>query len=63
MLRQNAGSQAVPRCLTMAPTIPKSLRYLRALLLVMAVLLALNTLGRLGVVWKYGVSGGTSPIV
>jgi len=37
--------------------------YLRALLLVMAVLLALNTLSRLGVVQKYGVSAGTSPIV
>jgi hypothetical protein len=46
----------------MAP-IPKSLKYLRALLLVMAVLLALNTLGRLGIVRQYGVSPGTSPIV
>src|SRR6266849_5261494 len=40
----------------MPPAIPKSLRYLRALLLVMAVLLALNTFGRLGVVWQYGAS-------
>jgi hypothetical protein len=29
----------------------------------MAVLLALNTFGRLGVVWQYGVSDGTSAIV
>ena len=42
---------------------PRSLKYLRALLLVMAVLLALNTLSRLGVVQQYGVSAGTSPIV
>jgi hypothetical protein len=42
---------------------PKSLRYLRALLLVMAVLLALNTFGRLGVVWQYGVSDGNSAVV
>jgi hypothetical protein len=45
------------------PVIPKSLKYLRALLLIMAVLLALNTLGRLGIVLQYGVSDGTSPIV
>jgi hypothetical protein len=48
---------------TMTPNIPKSLRYLRALLLIMAVLLGLNTLGRLGVVWRYGVSPGISPVV
>jgi hypothetical protein len=42
---------------------PKSLKLLRALLLVMAVLLALNTLGRLGVVQQYGVGPGISPIV
>jgi hypothetical protein len=48
---------------TMSPDVPKSLKYLRALLLIMAVLLALNTLGRLGVVWRYGVSLGTSPVV
>jgi hypothetical protein len=47
----------------MTPEIPKSLKYLRALLLIMAVLLALNTLGRLGIVQRYGVSPGTSPIV
>jgi hypothetical protein len=47
----------------MAPTMPRSLRYLRALLLVMAVLLALNTFGRLGVVWTYGASDGTSTLV
>jgi hypothetical protein len=47
----------------MQATIPKSLKYLRALLLVMAVLLALNTLGRLGIVMQYGVSPGTSPIL
>jgi hypothetical protein len=29
----------------------------------MAVLLALNTLGRLGIVSQYGVSGGSSPVV
>jgi hypothetical protein len=29
----------------------------------MAVLLALNTVDRLGVVWKYGASDGTSPLV
>jgi hypothetical protein len=29
----------------------------------MAVLLALNTLSRLGIVWKYGPSSGTSPVV
>ena len=43
--------------------VPKSLRYLRALLLVMAVLLALNTINRLGVVWQYGVSDGNSAVV
>jgi hypothetical protein len=48
---------------TVTPVVPKSLKYLRALLLVMAVLLALNTLGRLGVVWRYGVSPGTSPVI
>jgi hypothetical protein len=42
---------------------PKSLRYLRALLLVMAVLLALNTVSRLGVVSMYGASGGISLLV
>ena len=42
---------------------PKSLRYLRALLLIMAVLLALNTFGRLGVVWQYGVSEGNSAVI
>jgi len=42
---------------------PKSLRYLRALLLVMAVLRALNTMGRLGVVWQYGASDGNSTVV
>ncbi len=47
----------------MTPEIPKSLKYLRALLLIMAVLVALNTLGRLGVVWRYGVSPGISPVV
>jgi hypothetical protein len=29
----------------------------------MAVLLALNTVDRLGVVWKYGAADGTSPLV
>jgi hypothetical protein len=47
----------------MTPDVPKSLKYLRALLLIMAVLLALNTLGRLGVVWRYGVFPGNSPVV
>jgi hypothetical protein len=47
----------------MAPEIPKSLKYLRALLLIMAVLLTINTLSRLGIVQRYGVSPGTSPIV
>jgi hypothetical protein len=47
----------------MAPAHPKSLKYLRALLLVMAVLLALNTVGRLGVVLTYGASDGTSLLV
>jgi hypothetical protein len=47
----------------MTPEIPKSLKYLRVLLIIMAVLLALNTLGRLGVVWRYGVSPGISPVV
>jgi len=42
---------------------PRSLRYLRALLLVMAVLLALNTVGRLGIVLTYGPSDGTSLVV
>src|SRR3981189_2473461 len=55
-----ARSQAAPRYLTMPPTMPRSLRYLRALLLVMAVLLALNTVGRLGIVLTYGASDGTS---
>jgi hypothetical protein len=46
------------------PTVmPKSLRYLRAILLVMAVLLGLNTIDRLSVVWQYGVSGGNSVVV
>ena len=35
----------------------------RALLLVMAVMLAVNTRGRLGVVHHYGVSPGISPVV
>ena len=47
----------------MPRTIPRSLRYLRALLLVMAVLLALNTVGRLGIVLTYGASDGTSLVV
>src|SRR5437879_4407310 len=47
----------------MPPTIPRSVRYLRALLLVMAVLLALNTVGRLGIVLTYGASDGTSLVV
>src|SRR5438445_5581648 len=47
----------------MPPTMPRSLRYLRALLLVMAVLLALNTVGRLGIVLTYGASDGTSLVV
>jgi len=47
----------------MPPAIPKSLRYVRALLLVMAALLALNTVGRLGVVLTYGASDGTSLVV
>lgn len=42
---------------------PKSLKYLRALLLVMAVLLALNTVSRLGVVLTYGASDGTSLVI
>ena len=45
------------------PETPRSLKLLRALLLVMAVMLALNTRGRLGVVRQYGVSPGISPIV
>lgn len=47
----------------MPTALPKSLRYLRALLLIMAVLLGLNTLGRLGVVWQYGASDGNSAVV
>ena len=58
-----ARSQAARRYLTMLPTMPRSLRYLRALLLVMAVLLALNTVGRLGIVLTYGASDGTSLVV
>jgi hypothetical protein len=58
-----ARSQAAPRYLTMPHTMPRSLRYLRALLLVMAVLLALNTVGRLGIVLTYGASDGTSLVV
>jgi len=58
-----ARSQAAPRYLTMPPTMPRSLRYLRALLLVMAVLLALNTVGRLGIVLTYGASDGTPLVV
>ena len=58
-----ARSQAAARYLTMPPTMPRSLRYLRALLLVMAVLLALNTVGRLGIVLTYGASDGTSLVV
>jgi hypothetical protein len=45
------------------PETPRSLKLLRALLLVMAVMLALNTRGRLNVVRQYGVSPGISPIV
>src|SRR5260370_4326741 len=45
------------------PVAPRSLKLLRALVLVMAVVLALNTLGRLGVVRQYGVAPGISPIV
>jgi hypothetical protein len=41
---------------------PRSLKMLRALLRVMAVLIALNTRGRLGVVHQYGVAPGISPI-
>src|SRR5260370_9734212 len=44
------------------PVAPRSLKLLRALVLVMAVVLALNTLGRLGVVRQYGVPPGISPI-
>lgn len=47
----------------MPPAMPKSLKYLRALLLVMAVLLALNTVSRLGVVLTYGASDGTSLVI
>jgi hypothetical protein len=46
----------------MQPAMPRSLKMLRALLLVMAVLLGLNTVGRLGVVHHYGVAPGISPI-
>src|SRR2546422_11585541 len=42
---------------------PRSLKLVRALLLVMAVMLALNTRGRLGVVHQFGVSPGISPVV
>ena len=45
------------------PETPRSLKLVRALLLVMAVMLALNTRGRLGVVHHYGVSPGISPVV
>jgi len=45
------------------PVAPRSLKLIRALVLVMAVVLALNTLGRLGVVRQYGVAPGISPIV
>jgi hypothetical protein len=48
--------------LNVQPEMPRSLKMLRALLLVMADLLALNTLGRLGVVHQYGVAPGISPI-
>ena len=58
-----ARSQAAARYLSMPPVMPKSLRYLRALLLVMAILLALNTIDRLGVVLTYGPSDGTSMAV
>jgi hypothetical protein len=49
--------------LIVPPQVPKSLKLLRALLLVMAVLLALNTLGRLGVVAEYGAAPGISTLV
>src|SRR4030081_3873104 len=42
---------------------PRSLKLVRALLLVMAAMLALNTRGRLGVVHQFGVSPGISPVV
>jgi len=42
---------------------PRSLKLVRALLLIMAVMLALNTRGRLRVVHQYGVSPGISPVV
>ena len=45
------------------PETPRSLKLVRALLLVMAVMLAVNTRGRLGVVHHYGVSPGISPVV
>jgi len=45
------------------PEAPRSLKLLRALVLVMAVVLALNTFSRLGVVGQHGVSPGISPIV
>src|SRR5256885_9616533 len=45
------------------PETPRSLKWVRALLLVMAVMLTLNTRGRLGVVHQYGVSPGISPVV
>ena len=47
----------------MTPEMPKSVKYLRALLLIMAVFLALNTQGRLSIVSRYGVSPGISPVV
>lgn len=47
----------------MTPEMPKSVKYLRALLLIMAVFLALNTQGRLSIVSRYGVSRGISPVV
>ncbi len=47
----------------MTPDVPKSVKYLRALLLIMAVLLALNTQGRLSIVSRYGVSPGMTPVV
>src|SRR5438270_9055890 len=48
---------------SMQPAIPIPLKLLRALLLVMAALLALNTLGRLGVVQQYGAGQGIPSIV
>ena len=47
----------------MPSELPRSLKIARALLLVMAIFLALNTFGRLGIVQQFGITDGMPQIV